>query len=114
MVSQTAPAVVAMCTAVALLAVAANFLLAPPPSTIKAEKKSIVATGTMLAYFVVLYLLLRFQVGGVLLPAIMANVLLDLGLALILVGTVVNVLGRVALGGRWGNHVILYKDHTWL
>ena len=112
LVTQAAPAVVALCTAVALLAVAANFLLAPPPSTIQAEKKSVVATGTMLAYFGVLYLLLRFQLGVVLLPATLAKVVLDLGLALILVGTVVNVLGRIALGGRWGNHVVLYQDHA--
>lgn len=112
MVRQAAPAVVALCTAAALLAVAANFLFAPPSSSIQTEKKSVVATGTMLVYFMVLYLLLRFHVGAVLLPERIANVLLDLGLALILVGTVVNVMGRVALGGQWGNHVVLYKEHA--
>ena len=111
-IRHAAPAVVALCTAAALLAVAVSFLFAPPPSTIRAEKKSVVATGTMLGYFVVLYLLLRFQVGVIALPAGLAVVLLDLGLALMLAGTVVNVLGRVTLGGQWGNHVVLYQNHA--
>ena len=106
-----APAVVALCTAAALLAVAVNFLSAPPPSTIRTEQKSVVATGTMLGYFVVLYLLLRFQLGVVPLPTGLADLLLDLGLVLILAGTLVNILGRLALAGQWGNHVVLYKDH---
>ncbi len=112
LIRQVAPAIVAICTGAALLAVAANFVFAPPPSTIQSEKKSAVATGTMLVYFVVLYLLLRFHIGEIRLPARTSNVLLDFGLALLLVGTVVNILGRVALGGQWGNHVVLYKDHA--
>lgn len=112
MVRHAAPAIVALCTGAALLAVAANFLFAPPPTSIQTEKKSFVATGTMLVYFMVLYLLLRFHVGAILLPERIANVLLDLGLALLLLGTVVNVMGRVALGGQWGNHVVLYKEHA--
>jgi len=107
-----APAVVAICTGAALLAVAINFLVAPPPSTIRQEHKSVVATGTMLGYFGGFYGLLRFQLGVVLLPRGLADLLLDLGLGLMLAGTVVNVLGRVALGGQWGNHVVLYRDHA--
>ena len=107
-----APAVVAACTAAALLAVAVNFLFAPPRSTIRSERKSVVATGTMLGYFVLLYLLLRFQFGVVRLPLGMADLLLDLGLVLMVAGTAVNVLGRVTLGGQWGDHVVLYQDHA--
>lgn len=107
-----APGAVALCTAAALLAVAANFLLARPPSTIRSEQKSVVATGSMLAYFAVLYGVLRFHVGEVRLPAGLAEVLLDAGLGLLLLGTAVNVGGRFALGGQWGNHVVLYQDHA--
>lgn len=33
------------------------------------------------------------------------------GLGLVILGTVVNVAGRLALGKNWGNQVIIYDDH---
>jgi hypothetical protein len=34
------------------------------------------------------------------------------GLALVVLGSAVNIMGRFALGRNWGNQVIIYQDHT--
>lgn len=107
-----APVLVAGCAVVVLLAVLVNVVLAPPSSTIRSEHRSPVATGTMLGFFGILHVLLRLQLGVVRLPALAAHALLDIGLVLVLLGTGVQVMGRIALGRQWGDHVIVYQDHA--
>jgi protein-S-isoprenylcysteine O-methyltransferase Ste14 len=107
-----APALVALATATVLAAVALNFMLARPAAAVRSERRSAVATGTMLGFFALLFLLLRFQLGAVRLSPWLADLLLDAGLGLVLLGAGVNVAGRLTLGGLWGNHVVLYRDHA--
>ncbi len=112
LIRQAAPVLVAGCAIVVLLAVLVNFVLAPPASAIRSERRSLVATGTMMGFFGIFYVLLRLQVGVVRLPPPAAHALLDVGLVLVLLGTGVQVSGRIALGRQWGNHVIVYQDHA--
>lgn len=112
LIRQAAPWAVALCTGAALLAVAANFLLARPAAAVRSEQRSVVATGSMLGFFAGFYLLLRFHWGELPLAPALADGLLDLGLLLVVAGTLVNIAGRLALGGQWGNQVVLYRDHA--
>lgn len=72
------------------------------------SKRSIVATGTMIGFYAVYYLFLRFKIGYVGVsnyPAIL------IGTLMIVFGAVINILGRVSLNSNWANHIKIYEDH---
>jgi len=98
---------VTLCTVSVLTAVFFNFLLARHAHAMRTKKKSTVETGSMLAFFVGFYLLIRFRVGVHEIPGLYYPAAI-LGLVLLLLGTTINILGRFALGRNWGNHVIIY------
>lgn len=71
--------------------------------------RSLVETGTMAAFFVAYYLVIRFRwlevdVGG---AARVAMVIA--GMALVVLGTVFNVWGRVMLKSSWANQITIYE-----
>jgi protein-S-isoprenylcysteine O-methyltransferase Ste14 len=103
---------VLLCAFATLTAVLLNFLLAQKAAAVKRERRSVVATGTMLGFFAGYYCLLRFRIGAVdFLPGPIEPVAAVVGLALLVAGTCVNILGRIALGGNWGDHIRIYQDH---
>jgi protein-S-isoprenylcysteine O-methyltransferase Ste14 len=107
-----ARAIIVLCVLATLTAVLVNFLLAKKRGEVTAESRSKVATASMLGFFAGYYCLIRFQIGVIPLPA--RSVTLSLacvGLALVVVGTGVNILGRCALGGNWGDQIRIYRDH---
>jgi protein-S-isoprenylcysteine O-methyltransferase Ste14 len=103
--------IVALCTVSVLAAVFVNCQLAKGRRVQRTKRKSVVETGSMLAFFLVVYLLIRFRIGVCDIPAAYYPTAIA-GLALVVLGTVVNILGRFALGRNWGNQVIIYQDHT--
>ena len=103
--------IVAFCTVSVLTAVFINFQLARRAHTVRNERPSFVKTGSMLVFFVIIYLLIRLRIGVYDLPAIDYPVAIG-GLVLVVLGAVVNIMGRFALGRNWGNQVIIYHDHT--
>lgn len=105
--------VICLCAFAIFLSVLINFIDARQRPRPKIEKRSIVATGTMTAFFVVFYLLIRLKVGEIPLDYIPVKIGLVLsGLALVVIGCVVNIQGRVALGANWADHIKIYPDHT--
>jgi len=103
--------IVTFCTVSVLTAVFMNFQLARRSHSIRSERPSLVKTGSMLAFFAIIYLLIRFRIGAYEIPAIGFPMAIA-GLALLVLGSTVNILGRFALGRNWGNQVIIYQDHT--
>ena len=102
--------IVTLCAVTVLTAVFINFMLAKAAHTVRARRTSSVATGSMLAFFVVIYLLVRFRVGAQVIPQIYYPVAVC-GLILVVLGAAINIAGRFALGLNWGNQVIIYEDH---
>lgn len=102
---------VTLCAVSVLAAVVINFQLARHSHSIRSERPSFVRTGPMLAFFAVIYLLIRLRVGVYEIPVIGFPVAVT-GLVLVVLGAVVNIMGRFALGKNWGNQVIVYQDHT--
>jgi len=102
---------VTLCTVSVLTAVFVNFMLAKEGHAVHSRRKSIVATGSMLAFFVGIYFLIRLRIGAHEIPGIYYPAAI-LGLIVLILGTVMNILGRFALGRNWGNHVVIYQDHT--
>ena len=101
---------VTFCTVSVLTAVFVNFWLAGRAHAVRTKKKSTVETGSMLAFFFGVYLLIRLRIGEHVIPAAYHPVAI-FGLALVVLGTTLNILGRFALGRNWGNQVVIYEDH---
>ena len=104
--------VVVLCAFATLTAVLVNFLLAQRSSAVRREKRSIVAIGTMLGFFVAFAGLIRFRIGAVEVFSPGAwRAAAVAGLALIVAGATLNILGRLALGTNWGDHIRIYRNH---
>ncbi|NUP99937.1 MAG: isoprenylcysteine carboxylmethyltransferase family protein [Armatimonadetes bacterium] len=112
-VTAIAGLVISFCVALVLLAVAVNFARAERSGEVAQRRRSPVATGTMLLFLLAFYLLLHHRVGVVPVQSLPLLLLLTVvGLTLVLVGTAVNLLGRLALGGNWANQVTVYRQQT--
>ncbi len=103
--------VVAGCVVAVLVSVLLNFLSAQRDVQ-KQEEKSIVVTATMMAFFLVYYVVVRLGVGGVSISRPLNLVLFVVGFVLIVLGTVVNIWGRASLGKNWADKVTLYENQT--
>ena len=104
--------VICCCVAALLLAVAINFAEARDGRTVQREQRSVVATGTMLLFFLIYYLLIRRHIGALPAPGLALHLaFVLLGLLLIVLGTVTNIAGRLTLGSRWGDQIRVYRDH---
>jgi len=77
---------------------------------VQAEMKSIVETGSMTAFFVIFYLLIRFKIGHLEVFGTIALVLKITGLAFIVAGTYINIRSRKHLGTNWANQITLYTN----
>lgn len=90
-----------------------DFTLYSRDEHIKKEKKSIVETGTMTLFLVVFYLILMSKIGIVPINDInLKHTVIILGTITIVIGCVMNILGRFNLGSNWANHIKIYDEHT--
>ncbi len=91
------------------VAIAIDFLLYNERSATKCKKKSIVATGSMVGFYLVYYLVIRFHIGTIHHKSVF---LVILGTTMIAIGAVINLLGRLHLGSNWANHIKIYEEHV--
>lgn len=73
--------------------------------------RSFVETGSMAAFFVGYYLVIRLGLGDVTLPPAIGITAVLAGLVLVVMGAVVNVWGRAVLKGAWANQIKIYEGH---
>jgi protein-S-isoprenylcysteine O-methyltransferase Ste14 len=102
--------VTGLCVALVLAAVLRNFLLAG--GEVRHQRRSPVATGIMLLFAAVIYIIIKLHLGVVPLYPIYYVLSIAIGLLLMVGGTVVNLWGRAALGRNWANQVTVYQDQT--
>lgn len=101
--------VVGLCILSIFLAVALNFLNdSEQKRKLSKQEKSIVETGTMTGFFVLVYVLLRFRIGSF--EASHWGLVLA-GLTVMIFGTFFNIWGRKYLGKNWANQIKVYKTH---
>lgn len=92
-----------------------NFMMASGKNTVKKEKKSIVETGSMIGFFLVFYLVIRFRIGVIETSSVPLKITIMLICWIILLfGLYVNLKGRTALGKNWANQVRIYKHQTFV
>ena len=104
---------VMVCVVAVLLAVVADFLLFDQRTEIWQGQNSIVRTSTMVGFYLVYYLVIRFSVWTVSVASPTWNTVLDsVGLLLMFIGAITNISGRLWLKQNWGNNIRIYTDHT--
>lgn len=100
-----------VCLWVLLSAIAINFFLSGK-NPVKKEKKSVVETGSMLAFFLLTVFLVYRDIGMADIGLTASQILPPAGALLIVTGTAVNMAGRITLKGNWGNRIRIYEQHT--
>lgn len=73
--------------------------------------RSFVETGSMAAFFVGYYLVIRLRLGEIVLPGGVRVSAVLIGLALVVLGATFNVWGRLVLKGAWANQIKIYEGH---
>lgn len=107
--------IVPVCVAIILIAILIDFLEYHSRRKARVEKKSVVETGTMFLFFFGYYALLCFRIGVFLIESeLVKNSLFFLGIILLIIGTLVNVLGRFSLGKNWSNQIKIYENHSFV
>ncbi len=101
----------AVCLWLLLSAVAVNFFFSGR-NPVRKEKKSVVETGSMLAFFVLTVLLVYLDIGMLPTGPGAAQGVSAAGALSIAAGTAVNLAGRFTLKSNWGNRIRIYEQHT--
>jgi protein-S-isoprenylcysteine O-methyltransferase Ste14 len=101
----------AICLWILLSAILLNFYFSRKQGVLK-EKKSIVETGSMFAFFIVMVVLVYFKLGSLDFPVWYRFFIAIVGTVLIIAGTIVNIEGRLKLKGNWGNQIRIYEHHA--
>lgn len=105
-------AVMKICVTALFLSIFIDFYLYHHKQNTKQQKHSLVATGSMMAFYFIYYLVLKYKVGAVSqIPDSILIFLLTVGMLAIISGTIINILGRMQLKGNWANHIKIYEDH---
>lgn len=95
-----------------------NFMLYQQRSTTTiSERRMIVATFSMTLFFILMFILARFDVGRVPMSAQLELVAKICGALMVLYAATINIAGRVALGRHWSNQIEVIEGHrvvhTW-
>lgn len=105
--------VIVLCFCAVLSSIALDFIKFDSKDRTKQKKRSVVATGTMLLFFICFYFLIKFNIGSVEINDLYLKLIVILaGLIIVIVGSVVNIWGRFNLGKNWANHIKIYQNHT--
>lgn len=111
----TSNLIVSLCVLAILLVILIDFVEFQTRKNTKAEKKSIVETGTMFLFFFGFYLILKSNIGLVHIASFPLKLALStLGLFILILGCIVNIKGRLDLGKNWANQIKIYSDHTFI
>lgn len=102
-----------LCFLLVVLAVVADFRAYHRRSDVVASRRSLVETGSMTAFFLVYYLVIRLRLLELVPPGWWRTASIVAGLLLMVAGAVMNVLGRWYLKSNWANQIKIYRDH-WL
>lgn len=103
--------VIGLAVAAVFAAVFLNFWRCSRPQGVKQERRSLVATGTMTLFFAAFTLLIHYRIGALPLPPAPFRLAAGIpGLALVVLGCAVNLLGRLRLGANWANQATIYTD----
>ena len=106
-------AIISVSVLALFISVFIDFMMFSQSENVKKERKSIVETGTMTAFFIAYYLILVSKVGTIGIRSDLSkHLMMILGTAMIVLGCMANIKGRFNLGKNWANQIKIYKEHT--
>lgn len=108
MMNLISDSIILLCLFALFTAILINF--AERNQQVKKQQKSIVETGSMTAFFIFFYLLIRFKIGQVNLNETVLFLLKPVGLIIIVFSTFMNIKSRIILGRNWANQVTLLSN----
>lgn len=104
--------ILSLCTLAIILSVSISFLEDKEDHLVKKQTKSLVETGTMFLFFVFFYLIVKNNFGSItFIPQSLELTNKIICTLVIILGTYVNVRGRLELGQNWANQIKIYQDH---
>lgn len=92
-------------------AIAYDFFKFGAQNQVVSEKKSIVETGSMTAFFILYYGVTRYIQWQFSVSDQAAIILATIGTLMVLLGAILNVYGRMSLSHNWANHIKIYDNH---
>jgi protein-S-isoprenylcysteine O-methyltransferase Ste14 len=101
----------AVCLWILLSAILFNFYFSRTKAT-KKIKKSVVETGSMLLFFVLMVLIVYNKIGVLSVDHGWRILLASCGTVQIIAGTAINIYGRLSLKQNWGNQIRIYENHS--
>ncbi len=104
--------IVILCVVIIFLAVLIDFMEYHQKHKVKTKVKSWVETGSMFAYFLLYYGLMKTGIGHISLSSCYQHMMIIIGLVIIVTGCYVNVAGRLKLKHNWANQVTIYTNQT--
>lgn len=103
---------IGLCVLALFVAIFVNFFEYDKRKDAKCSKKSVVATGTMTLFFIGFYLMIRFQIGVILIQSSVLRLMsIAAGVLMVVAGCLINIRGRLVLRKNWSNHIKIYEDH---
>ena len=100
---------IALSVIIVFAAVAVDFFQYNNRDDTEAEKRSPVATGSMIGFFILYYVAVRFRIGA---AQNLNTAYAIIGAVLVMSGAAVNIAGRIQLGRNWANHIKVYSGHA--
>jgi protein-S-isoprenylcysteine O-methyltransferase Ste14 len=108
-----ASVMVSACVVVLFVSIVVDFILYQDKKGTKREERSMIATGSMIGFYVVYYVILELNTGKFSRPTDgILKVQVLIGVLAVITGTVINIAGRMQLKGNWANHIKIYEDHS--
>ncbi|MEQ8154622.1 MAG: isoprenylcysteine carboxylmethyltransferase family protein [Clostridiaceae bacterium] len=105
--------IIAISITALFIAILTDFIFYEKREEVKREKKSIVATGTMVMYYFVYLIIIKLKLGHISIADRPAYIFVNVvGALLVLTGSIMNISGRIKLQGNWANHIKIYGDHS--
>lgn len=96
-----------------IMAVLINFIIDDKESHVKKGKRSLVATGTMFAFFGFYYIIIKLKLGVVRIDNYSTyQIILITGALMLVIGASINIAGRLRLKNNWANHIKIYENHS--
>lgn len=105
--------VAAICVATVLISVYSNFVRFGKKQA-ENERKSIVATATMVGFFIFYCIILMHRAWVIPLFGGVVGYFRCAGIFMMVIGAIVNVWGRVNLANNWSDQIIIFKNHELL
>jgi len=79
---------------------------------VASSDRSFVETGSMTAFFIVYYIVLKARLAVLIVMGSARQVAIIAGLVIIVIGAAFNIWGRVVLKSRWANQIKIYEGHS--